>query len=282
MNAKHLTFAAVFTLLAAVSCKKDKIVGGDNPPAYIPSTIYLNDQPYDSIVYNSSGLIGKIFYQYYRLDGYTRHMEFDYNNAGQCIRVRRYRDGVPLRPVDSLIYGNGGFTLHQRDLDGPSVRYEDKFITVNGNGLTLIGSKDTIIRNDTRYLNFFELSYTNGNMTTTERREYERTPDGQIWSDDTFKLNYTVDNSPNGMYWIFSKNPYAAYLLNFEIVDLPILSTGRNNFTSFEYQQLPDAPLVYNMENTYDPVSGFLREQKITGDEGFVDATFKFNYVERK
>ncbi|UYQ94952.1 hypothetical protein MKQ68_07575 [Chitinophaga horti] len=262
-----LGLAALTGLVTVSACKKDK---NDQPaaPNYLLTAIHQDGEPIDSFTYNSNQQLDRL-YSYYTTAGYEEYRQFEYDANGRCVRVKHIdaRDG-DLLGKDTLVYNNRDFTVYTEDDDEPFEIENGLSFKVGNDGITLVGSKDTItMSTGRRRVDYIEIIYSGGNLSSFKAVEYSFSPTTNSVNSNTATYSFTYDNRRSGLQWIAKHNPYASHLLNTAVVDSPIFPGGRNNIAGIKYiwgtETFTDVE-EYTVTNTYDAASGYVATQAIS------------------
>jgi hypothetical protein len=284
MKAKrlHLSKMAIglFILFTAASCGKDDNGDGGGTPTYIPSAIYANGTPVDSFTYNSDDAVDKMFYSFSSSSQiYREYLHFGYAANGKCNRVAAYHtDGNELQYVDTLIYTSNETAKIHRYYPNETELDEGTTLKFGRDGLMLIGSKDTVKTESEKRLYYYEFTWTGGNLSVLKIANYYEPTSGSV-SGSTSLFTRGYDNKPNGLWWLFKKNPLAGFLI-LSSEEMLFASVGKNNVTSLKMQFGNEANDI-TVTNIFDPVSGYVSEQKYKlGDEEA--AGLQFHYIKTK
>jgi hypothetical protein len=270
-----LSILAIASLFAAASCKKDKDKGPD-APNYLPVTIYVNGRPADSLTYNSKNLIDRL-YARYGSDSYAGYYQFDYNSAGNCVRVRTFESGIAeAMSVDTLVYSNNSITVSRYYTESPGERIQTNVFQLKNDRIVFEGSKDTVVTGDEKRVYYTESTFTGDNLSSLMWMSYRGNTTSGMVSLNKTTLTYTFDTRKNGLQWLFTSNPYAGYLLNNVSFEIPIFNPGKNNMAGLSISNNATVTELA-VANTYDAASGFVATQAITvGTESAFSLAFRY------
>ncbi|RAJ75112.1 hypothetical protein CLV59_110158 [Chitinophaga dinghuensis] len=271
--------AAMLALIMTSCGKKD-----DNTPSvqqYLPLTVVDNEigQVVDSFVFKNN-IIQSVYTDNAGNGNWRYYYNFVYGTDGRCKKVEYVNtQNNKVEYTDSVAYNNDKITMTSWSIDNPSKStYE---YAMKNNLAVLMGSKDSIIREGRKYVNYTEYTLTGGNLTTMNIVSGTSNLDGSGKSSYTYTYNYFYDNKPNGFQYAFEKNPFLYfYMVTYdEFLEVP---RGAGNFTKRTFTANSNGNTssnTFEAINTYNAETGFLQTQKLTDGDG---AAWDFKYNFRK
>ncbi|SHM73626.1 hypothetical protein SAMN05444266_110164 [Chitinophaga jiangningensis] len=271
-----LTAVALVSLIAA--CSKN-----DGPAAVpvavsLPSVIYLDGQPLDSISYNDKNSPDKIFMYDDYAKKYASYYQVIYNSNGAYTALKHYDINGTHMTTDSLAF-RGDSMFSYRFTPGHEGEASKQAYLIGNGGIIFGGSRDTIASGSIKRLDYFEATYDpqTFNLTKYNSTAYYSSPN--TTESEKVSIIYSYDNKPNAMQNLFGGMYYIAALLNTEQIGVPLLSTGFNNINGMNIQSSSYNGTV-TVKNTYD-AHGQLTAQSMTINNESL-AELKFTYIDRK